>query len=184
MKLINMQTTLPVSKVEQNLKKESKYYLSGDESFNEWSLTKYNKNQTGIHVSYDEKIKKICAYYEDGAEHNNFLIPLTQIFTGKIKAKNGMTFIKGRINLSPLFNIPIFLIFLGLTIMYEVFEPQRSIIGTIYILFIVYFLFIKKTYRDLDNKISIYLNACTYGSKKVKKSNPNRKKGKWAGRHY
>lgn len=184
MKFINVETTLPVSRVEQNIKREANYYSSDDNTFNEWSLTKLNKNQTGIHASYDEKTKKLCAYYEDGVEHKNFLIPLTQIFTGKVKESNGTTYIKGRINLSPLFNIPVFATFIILTIMYELMKPQRSIIGIIYIALIVYFLFIKKTYRDFVNRISIYLNACTYGTKKAKKNNPNKKKGKWAGKHY
>ncbi len=184
MKFINLSTTLPSNKLEQNLKKEADYYAGDNDRFNEWSFTKYNKMQKGIHTSYNNETKKLCVYYEDGVRRRNFPVPITQIFTGKIKENNGMTYIKGRINLSALFNVLLIFLFVVLTVMYELWKPQRSIIAIVYIIFIVYYLYMKKTYRDLIKRIEIYLDACTQSKKKGKKNNPNKKKGKWAGRHY
>lgn len=184
MRFVNLHTTMPATRVVQNLKKEADYYASGDDKFSEWSLADYDKKQIGIHASYDEEKKKICAYYEDGVKHKNFIVPITHIFTGKIKEKDGLTYIKGRINLSPIFSILVILVFIGLTGMYEFLESQRGNIAIIYIIFIVYFLYIKKTYRDYMRRIAMYLDACTYLDKKTKKNNPNKKKGKWAGKHY
>jgi hypothetical protein len=32
--------------------------------------------------------------------------------------------------------------------------------------------------------IAIFLDSITYAQNKPKKNNPNKKKGKWAGKHY
>ena len=91
MKLVNISTDVSVNRVEQNIKKEAGSYLSGNENFTEWSMKKHHQKQIGIHTSYDEKTKKMCAYYEDGKEHKHFFVPITEIFTGKVKEHNGMT---------------------------------------------------------------------------------------------
>lgn len=184
MKFVNLHTVLPLNKVEQNLKKEADYYSTGEKKFSEWSLAEYDKKQVGIHVSYDEEKKKICAYYEDGIEHKNFLVPITEIFTGKLIEKDGVTYVKGRICMSPMFNILVFLVFFGLAGMYEFLTTQRANLSIIFAIFVIYFIFVKKTYRDFMNRIVIYLDACIYAGKKTKKNSPNKKKGKWAGKHY
>lgn len=184
MKFVNIQTETSVNKVELNIKKEAEYYSTGDGKFTEWSTKKRHQKQTGIHTSYDENTKKICAYYEDGKEHKHFFVPITEVFTGKVKEQNGMTYIKGRTNLSPIFSIPMILAFVVLVVLYECLNPYRDIVAIIFIALIVYFLYIKKTYRDFVHRIDIYLNACAYSNKKTKKNNPNKKKGKWSGKHY
>jgi hypothetical protein len=184
MKFVNVKTTLPFTKVEQNLRKESDYYAEGKDKFSEWSLAEYDKTQVGIHTSYDTDTNKICVYYEDGISHKNFLVPITEIFSGKLKEKDGVTYIKGRIGMSPMFNIILFLVFFGLISMYEFLSGQRANIAIIFAIFVVYFIFVKKTYADFMKRIIIYIDACTYNAKKTKKNTPNKKKGKWAGKHY
>ena len=149
MKFVNIQTTMPPGKVAQNLKKEAAYYSSGEDKFSEWSLAEYDKKQLGIHASYDEETNKICAYYEDGVSHKNFLVPITEIFTGKIKEKDGVTYIKGRINMSPIFSILVILVFIGLIGMYAFLTTQRANIAIIFIMFVAYFISVSYTHLTL-----------------------------------
>ena len=45
-------------------------------------------------------------------------------------------------------------------------------------------MYAKKAYRDNMTKIAMFLGSITTGTQKIKKANPNKKKGKWAGKHY
>ena len=57
-------------------------------------------------------------------------------------------------------------------------------IAVIACVFVVYFMYAKKAYRDNMTKIAMFLGSITTGTQKIKKANPNKKKGKWAGKHY
>ena len=45
-------------------------------------------------------------------------------------------------------------------------------------------MYAKKAYRDNMTKIAMFLGSITTGTQKIKKANPNKKKGKWTGKHY
>ena len=98
MKFVRLSSNFPVTKVENNLKKAN-YYKDGDEAYTLWDVGDFDKNQLGIHLSYNSDKKKIVAYYEDGVEHKNFFAPITEVFTGKIVEKDGKTSVKGVIRL-------------------------------------------------------------------------------------
>ena len=83
MKFVRLSSNFPVTKLENNLKKAN-YYKDGDEAYTLWDVGDFDKNQLGIHLSYNSDKKKIVAYYEDGVEHKNFFAPITEVFTGKI----------------------------------------------------------------------------------------------------
>lgn len=183
MKFVNLQSKFPLKKVEANLKR-APYYAQGDEKFTEWSLADFDKAKKGIHVSYNEESKKLTVYNEDGESHKDFIAPVTEIFTGKISEKDGTTHIKGRINMSPVFNIIILLVFIGISCLYAFLEAQRSNVAIIFLIFFAYFIFVKKARRDNMDRIAIFLDSITYAPDKTKKNNPNKKKGKWAGKHY
>ena len=103
MKFVRLSSNFPVTKVENNLKKAN-YYKDGDEAYTIWDVGDFDKNQLGIHLSYNSDKKKIVAYHEDGVEHKNFFAPITEVFTGKIVEKDGKT----SVNLSVLkTNVPI-----------------------------------------------------------------------------
>lgn len=184
MRFVRLQSKFPVSKIENNLKRADYYTDEGDKMFTAWSLSDYDKNQTGIHVSYDREKKKITAYHEDGVEHKNFLAPITQIFTGKISQKEGVTLIKGSIFMSPVFNIIIGLVYICIIALFLTLPEQRSNIFVIAMLFVLYFVYIKKAHRGNMEKLALFLDSITFSPAKPKKNNPNRKKGKWAGKHY
>lgn len=182
MKFVNLKSSLSEEKLIRNLKKEADYFSEGEDKFSQWSLSDYDKSQKGIHASYDSEKNKICAYFEDGIDHKNFLVPVTEIFSGKIKKKDNVTYIKGTINMSPIFTILLILVFAGLISMYIFLKEQRANVFIIGVIFFIYFIFVKKTYRDYMNRIVIYLNASISSGIKTKKNNPNKKKGKWAPR--
>jgi hypothetical protein len=183
MKFVNLQSKFPLQKVESNLKR-APYYVQGEQKFTEWSLADFDKTQKGIHVSYNEEKKKLTIYNEDGESHKDFIAPITEIFTGKISEKNGVTHIKGRINMSPIFNIVILLVFIGLFCLYTFLDNQRGNIAVIFLIFLAYFILVKKARRTNMDMIAIFLDSITYAQNKPKKNNPNKKKGKWAGKHY
>ena len=70
MKFVRLSSNFPVTKVENNLKKAN-YYKDGDEAYTIWDVGDFDKNQLGIHLSYNSDKKKIVAYHEDGVEHNS-----------------------------------------------------------------------------------------------------------------
>lgn len=184
MKFVKLQSKFPISKVENNLKRADYYVDEGEDKFTAWSLADYDKAKTGIHVSYDKEKKKITAYHEDGISHKNFLTPITEIFTGKLSEKEGVTFIKGYICMAPIFNILIALVYIGIICLFFTMNEQRANIAVIALLFVIYFIFVKKAYSDNMKKIAIFLDSVTFSPTKTKKNNPNKKKGKWAGKHY
>ena len=183
MKFVRLQSRFPMKKVENNLKRADYYVDEGEEKFTAWSLADYNKNETGIHVSYDKEKKKITAYYEDGVDHKNFLTPITEIFSGKLSEKDGVTFIKGHIGMSPIFNVLAALVYLGLIGLFAAFPKQEANITIFALIFVIYFVYTKKAYRHTMDRIAIFLDSITYSATKEKKNNPNKKKGKWAGKH-
>lgn len=176
MKFVNMETDLPLNRLEFNLKKAD--FFHSDEKFSLWSLAEYNRQQKGIHLSYDEDTKKICAYYESGQEHNDFIAPINEIFTGKIKEKNGKIRIQGIICMSPLFNIIVLLIIIGTMSAYLAMRNPNLII--LFAIFFIYFIYVKQHYKSNMQYIAAFLGDCTYKNKKKKKINPNKKKGKYA----
>lgn len=184
MRFVRLQSRFPLNKVENNLKRANYYVDEGDKMFTAWSLADYDKNAIGIHVSYDKEKKKITAYNEDGINHKNFLAPITQIFTGKLSEKDGVTYIKGQICMSPLFNIIIALVYIGIMCMFYAIPEQRANVFIIALLFVLYFVFVKKAYRTNMDKLAVFLDSITFSPTKAKKNNPNKKKGKWAGKHY
>ena len=184
MKFVRLQSRFPIGKIENNLKRANYYVDEGEDKFTAWSLADYNKNETGIHVSYDKEKKKITVYNEDGIQHKNFLTPITEIFTGKISEKDGVTFIKGHICMAPMFNILIALVYIAIICMFFAIEGQRANISVIALLFVIYFIFVKKAYRENMDRIAIFLDSVTFSPAKTKKHSPNKKKGKWAGKHY
>ncbi len=185
MKIINIETDLPIEKVKQNFKKEADYYAEGENQFSFWSLADFNKKEIGIHSSIDEEKGKICSYVEDGIDHKNFIIPITYIFSASIKEKNGKTRIIGSMQMSPMFNI-LLVITLGVLVCgYIGIDNQRTNIALLFALIAIYFYFVKRSFRALGNRLNIYIDACCYvPQKKVKKNNPNKKKGKWSGKKY
>lgn len=183
MKFVRLNSNFPVTKVENNLKKAN-YYKDGDEAYTLWDVGDFDKNQLGIHLSYNSDKKKIVAYYEDGVEHKNFFAPITEVFTGKIVEKDGKTSVKGVIRMSPVFNITIILCYIAIIGLFIGLKDQRANIAVITCVFVVYFMYAKKAYRDNMTKIAMFLGSITTGTQKIKKANPNKKKGKWAGKHY
>lgn len=185
MKFVNLQSRHPMSKIEKDLLTRSNYYVDkDDERFTPWSLADYNKNEVGIHVSYNKEKQKITIYNEDGIEHKNFISPITEIFSGKLSEKNGVTHIKGIIRMSPLFNVMLIIVYLAMASLFAFMPSQISNIAVIAIIFIIYFIYVKKAYRDNMTQIAMFLGNLTSGSPKPKKNAPNKKKGKWAGKHY
>jgi hypothetical protein len=173
-----------MKKLEMNLKRADYYAEDGDDYFTLWSLAEYDTSRKGIHLSYDKTKKKITAYHEDGVERKNFLVPINYIFTGKIFEKNGKTGIKGIISMAPIFNIIVLLVFIGIAGLYAYLTKQRANIAIIAAIFVIFFILVKKSYRNNMDYIAVFLDSVTYSPNKSKKNSPNKKKGKWAGRHY
>ncbi len=184
MKFVNLSSNFPISKLESNLKRAN-YYQDGENAYSIWGVGDFDKNQLGIHLSYNKEKKKITAYHEDGIEHKNFFAPITEVFTGKIVEKNGKTAIKGMICMAPVFNITILLCYIAIIGLFLGLPTQRANIAVIACVFVVYFIFAKKAYRDNMTKIAMFLDSVVFSPvKPPKKNNPNKKKGKWAGKHY
>ena len=141
-------------------------------------MAEYDKNQKGVHLSYDKDNKKICAYYEDGIEHKDFFTPINEVFSGKIKEKNGKTYIRGFIGMSPIFNIIAALTIAGALIIYMYLRNPNIMI--LFVLLAIYFIYVKGHYRTNMQNIAYFLGECT--QKKKKKYNPNKKQGKHARR--
>ena len=184
MKFVNLSSNFPISKLESNLKRAN-YYQDGENTYSIWGVGDFDKNQLGIPLSYNKEKKKITAYHEDGIEHKTFFAPITEVFTGKIVEKNGKTAIKGMICMAPVFNITILLCYIAIIGLFLGLPTQRANIAVIACVFVVYFIFAKKAYRDNMTKIAMFLDSVVFSpSKTPKKNNPNKKKGKWAGKHY
>ena len=183
MKFVNLKSKFPLKKIETGLKR-APYYAEGEDKFNQWSLAEFDKMKKGIHVSYNEENKKLTIYNEDGKTHKDFIAPVTTIFSGKLLEKDGFTYIKGRINMSPVFNIVIALVFIGIAGLYAVLESQRANIAVIFLIFTAYFILVKKSRRDNMNQIAVFFDSITYSPNKYKKNSPNKKQGKWSGKHY
>ena len=59
MKFVRLSSNFPVTKLENNLKKAN-YYKDGDEAYTLWDVGDFDKNQLGIHLSYNSDKKKNC----------------------------------------------------------------------------------------------------------------------------
>mgnify|MGYP003360954712 FL=1 len=87
--------------------------------------------------------------------------------------------------MAPVFNITILLCYIAIIGLFLGLPTQRANIAVIACVFVVYFIFAKKAYRDNMTKIAMFLDSVVFSpSKTPKKNNPNKKKGKWAGKHY
>lgn len=184
MKFVNLKCDLTESKIISNLKKEANYFYEGKDAFGQWDLADFDKSKTGIHVSYKPEKKKICAYYESG-EKVNFLFPIVKVFNGKIVEKEGKLSIKGIVKMSPMYNLTAILTLLGILGLGYAYKNQLGNITLLGVLLLAYFLYLKNKFNSHNDRLKIYLNAVLYNiKKKGKKNAPNKKKGKWAGKHY
>ena len=72
MKFVRLSSNFPVTKVENNLKKAN-YYKDGDEAYTIWDVGDFDKNQLGIHLSYNSDKKKICEYIQSQYDYYDSL---------------------------------------------------------------------------------------------------------------
>ena len=78
--------------------------------------------------------------------------------------------------MSPVFNITIILCYIAIIGLFIGLKDQRANIAVIACVFVVYFMYAKKAYRDNMTKIAMFLGSITTGTQKSKRQTLTRKK--------
>lgn len=177
MRYVNLEANMPLNTLVNHLKKAEHY--NDEEPFGYWSIETFEGKEPGVHVSYNEETKKLCAYYISGNEEKDFIVSVNNVFSGKITEKDGLCSIKGFTFMSAVYNILVIVCIVSVLILFWFLNHSANvmIIGAI---LVIYFLVVKEHYKENGRKIIYFFGECT--QKKKKKINPNKKKGKYSRR--